>query len=143
MSTDQELSASLAAHGRDLAHWVSPGGKVDPEWIAKARSLLPLLQEELSKAAGDGGPPIGSQHAFPAAIAWADPSKQGMTYRQWLIGQALRGVLSHPVIGTYRDEAMRLQVTSRAIEAADSVCAALDMETLDKKIEEKGDAEAP
>lgn len=80
---------------------------------------------------------IRDRQAFPVGGC------PGMTYRQWLIGQALRGILSHPVIGSYRGDSMRPEVAARAIEAADAVCMALDMESLDEKAREKGDAEAP
>lgn len=91
---------------------------------------LTQLYDVLDKRVQATPLPIGDRPAFPISIF------PGMNYRQWLIGQALWGTLSHPVIGAYRGE-----IAARAVEAADAVLAVLDMETLDQKIEkEKPDA---
>lgn len=72
---------------------------------------------------------LGQRPAYPVG------GYPGMTYRQWLIGQAVTvlPVQQNPTaIATY------------AIQIADTICVALEIEELDTQIEEeKGRGETP
>ena len=65
--------------------------------------------------------PFGRRPAFPCAV----PALPGMTYRQWLVGQALKGVLTQPVSGGIFSAQ---EVARRAIDAADAVLMELTLE---------------
>jgi hypothetical protein len=58
-----------------------------------------------------------------SSSSYAAPEQDGLTYRQWLIGMALQGILAHPT--TPGDTPL---IALASIEAADAVIAALDRE---------------
>lgn len=66
----------------------------------------------------------------PAGVTYEDigthDSQEGMTYRQWLAGQALTGILAGiPFDEGYTNSAVCQQVGKAAVAAADAVLAAL------------------
>jgi hypothetical protein len=66
---------------------------------------------------------IGNKPAFPVDMDATnyDPACDGMTYRQWLVGMALQGLLSNA--GTQLDFELAAE---EAIGHADSVIASLE-----------------
>lgn len=66
---------------------------------------------------------IGNRTAFPSDTT--DPScDSGMTYRQWLIGMALQGVLASDTDNAWTDET----ISRLSIDCADAVIERLDTE---------------
>jgi hypothetical protein len=131
MADTTENAASLKQHVHELAHWISPDGRRDPEWRKKALSLLPLVQKELFTTTGTVPPPLGDRPAFPVWSITTQNWHEGMTYRQWLIGQSLMGQRS------YMGSAHAETVARDAIADADAIIRRLDMETLDDKSEKE------
>jgi len=91
--------------------------------------------------------PLGTRQAFPQAIC--GENFRGMTYRQWLVGQALPEALRQGRIVTSPNKdaaelAFYNDVAEKAVRAADAVLLLLEVEKVSDKFEEnKPDAEAP
>jgi hypothetical protein len=67
---------------------------------------------------------IGDRAAFPQPDdGFRDGTDYGMTYRQWLVGMALQGIIANPHSHT---EMTLKQQASHAIEMADSVLLKLE-----------------
>lgn len=143
----ESLIASLAQHGQELAHWLSANGRTDPRWKEKAASLLEPINKELTDA-GVLKPETTALRDRPAFPVWSIQLQNwmpGMTYRQYLIGQALAGVLSsnEDIEAASPAHAVKMAASS-AIRFADTVLELLDIEKLDEQVEKGGaGAEAP
>jgi hypothetical protein len=102
-----------------------------PECEQKVRmsKTISTLYEVLAQR-GARHETVGGRSAFPCSA----PPRDGMTYRQWLIGQALAGLEG---LGTPD------KLAGIAIQIADAVLAKLDIEIMDAAMEkEKEDGEA-
>lgn len=68
---------------------------------------------------------IGNESAFPVVVPGdRNESESGMSYRMWLVGMAMQGILAHTT-----DDWSESSVAKCAIDQADAILAALEKES--------------